>query len=120
MKEKVDLTHEADLVLIYYQEKPAVYARVEAIEPDVKKGWFLVTLLLLTLPAQTVTWILRDEYISGEPYTMGGQSMRLEKVKRTRRGNFSVVGSNHLRNSTQRTNTGKSSFRAGFILALHG
>ena len=82
MKEKDDLTHEADLVLIYYQEKPAVYARVEAIEPDVKKGWFLVTLLLLTLPAQTVTWILRDEYISGEPYTMGGQSMRLEKVKR--------------------------------------
>jgi hypothetical protein len=82
MKEKVDLTHEADLVLIYYQEKAAVYARVEAIEPDVKKGWFLVTLLLLTLPAQTVTWILRDEYINGEPYTMGGQSMRLEKVKR--------------------------------------
>lgn len=82
MKNEIKKTYEGDLVLIHYQGKPAVYARVEAINPDVKKGWFLVTLLLLTLPAQTILWILRDEYINGEPYTMGGQSMRLEKVKR--------------------------------------
>lgn len=81
MKNEINRTSEGDLVLVHYQEQPAVYARVETIHPDVKKGWFLVTLLLLTLPAQTVTWILRDEYINGEPYTMGGQSMRLVKVK---------------------------------------
>jgi hypothetical protein len=82
MKKEIEKTGEGDLVLIYYQDKPAVYARIEAIKPDVKKGWFIVTLLFLTLPAQTVSWILRDEYVNGEPYTMGGQSMRLEKVKR--------------------------------------
>ena len=27
-----------------------------------------------------VTWILRDVYIDGEPYTMGGKAMRIEKV----------------------------------------
>jgi hypothetical protein len=83
MRKNLDPTREGDVVLIYYQDKPAVYARVEEIKPDVKKGWFLVTLLFLTLPAQTVTWILRGEYINGDPYTMGGQAIRLEKVKRT-------------------------------------
>jgi hypothetical protein len=71
-----------DLVLIYYQENPTVYARIESIEPDMKKDWYQVGLLLLTIPAQTVTWILREEYINGTSFTMGGQSMRLEEVKR--------------------------------------
>ncbi|MBW2028412.1 MAG: hypothetical protein JRH06_04230 [Deltaproteobacteria bacterium] len=75
-------TLEGDVVLVYYQEKPAVYARVEAIEPDVKRDWYRVSLLLLTMPAQPVTWILREEYINGVGFTMGGQAMRIEKVKR--------------------------------------
>jgi hypothetical protein len=32
------------------------------------------------VPLQVVTWILRDVYINGEPYTMGGKAMRIEKV----------------------------------------
>ena len=76
-----DINCEGDVVLVHHEEKPALYARIEAIGPDVKKDWFQVTLLLLTLPAQTVTWILREEYINGAPFTMGGQAMRLEKVK---------------------------------------
>ncbi len=74
---------EGNLVLIHYQDKPAVYARIEIIEPDIKKGWYQVTLLLLTIPAKTVTWILREEYINGAPFTMGGRAMRLEEVPRT-------------------------------------
>ena len=68
------------LVLIYYQDRPSTYARIDAIEPDVKKGWYQVTLLLLTVPAQNVTWILREEYIRGAPFTMGGQPVKLEQV----------------------------------------
>jgi hypothetical protein len=73
---------EGDVVLIYHQEHPAVFARVEHIEPDMKKDWYHVTLLLLTIPTQTVTWILRDKYIYGEVFTMGGKEMRLEEVKK--------------------------------------
>jgi len=73
---------EGDVVLIHYQEQPMAYARIEGINPDIKKDWYQVTLLLLTIPAQSVTWILRDEYINGTSFTMGGQSMRLEKVKK--------------------------------------
>ncbi len=75
-------TREGDVILIHYQEQPVAYARIEGINPDIKKDWYQVTLLLLTIPAQSVTWILRDEYINGASFTMGGQSMRLEKVKR--------------------------------------
>lgn len=82
MSEKPSYHTEGDVVLIHYQDKPAAYARIETIEPDVKKDWYQVTLLLLTIPAQTVTWILREEYINGTPFTMGGQPVRLGRVER--------------------------------------
>lgn len=71
-----------ELVLIHYQEQPAVYARIEAVEPDIKKDWFRVTLLLLTIPAQEVTWILRESYVDGAEFTMGGRPVRLAEVPR--------------------------------------
>ncbi len=74
---------EGDVILIYHQERPNVFARVEHIEPDIKKDWYHITLLLLTIPTRTVTWILRGSYIEGETFTMGGESMRLELVKKT-------------------------------------
>ncbi len=70
-----------DLVLVYQDKKPAVYARVESIEFDVKKDWYQLTLLLLSIPAQTVTWILRESYIDGESFTMAGVPMKIEEVK---------------------------------------
>jgi hypothetical protein len=74
---------EGDVVLIYRQERPTVFARVEHIEPDIKRDWYHITLLLLTVPTQVVTWILRGSYIEGESFTMGGVPMRLELVKKT-------------------------------------
>jgi len=71
---------EKDIVLIYYEDKPLSFARIEAIEPDHKPGWYHVSLLLLQVPVQAVTWILRDAYIDGAEFTMNGKRMRLEKV----------------------------------------
>ena len=75
------MAQENDIILIYYEDQPAGFARIEAISPDVKKDWYHVTLLLLQVPLQTVTWILRDVYINGEEFTMGGNRLRLEKVE---------------------------------------
>jgi len=69
-----------DIVLIYFEDKPLVFARVEGIAPDVKAGWYVIKLLFLQLPLQVVTWILRDVYINGGEFTMNGKRMRLEKV----------------------------------------
>ncbi len=71
---------EKDLVLIYFEDKPLSFARIEDILPDHKPNWYHVKLLLLQIPLQVVTWILRDAYINGEEFTMGGKRMRLEKV----------------------------------------
>jgi len=73
---------EGDIVLVYYKDQPGVYGRIEKIEPDIKKDWYQVTLLLLTIPHQVVTWILKEEYINGGEFTMGGNSMRIEKIER--------------------------------------
>jgi hypothetical protein len=77
------MRNEGEVVLVYYQDQPTVFGRIESIEFDVKKDWYRVTLLLLAIPIQTVTWILREPYIDGAPFTMGGIPMRLETVEKT-------------------------------------
>ena len=72
---------EKDIVLIYFEEEPLCFARIEQILPNHKPDWYHVKLLLLQLPLQVVTWILKDLYIEGTEFTMGGKKMRLEPVE---------------------------------------
>ncbi|MFH1155635.1 MAG: hypothetical protein V1793_17655 [Pseudomonadota bacterium] len=76
------MARENDIVLLYLEDSPVTFARVEEINPDVRKDWFTITLLMLQIPVQEVTWILKDAYINGEEFFMGGKRMRLEVVKR--------------------------------------
>ncbi|MEE4261731.1 MAG: hypothetical protein V2I56_03510 [Desulfobacteraceae bacterium] len=69
-----------DLVLIYFEDQPLRFARIEEILPDSKPDWYHVKLLMLQIPPQYVTWILRDVYIGGAEFTMNEKRMRLEKV----------------------------------------
>jgi len=69
-----------DLVLVHLDRQPAFYARINDINPDVKKGWHQVELLLLTFPAQTLVWILDNDHLQGEEFTMGGQPVQLVLV----------------------------------------
>lgn len=75
------MTKEGDLVLVHIEGKPAFFARIEKISPDPKPHWWQVKLLVLQVPLITVTWILREAYINGEEFTMGGHPMRLIKVE---------------------------------------
>ncbi len=74
------MSKENDVVLIYFEDKPLAFARIEDISPDIKADWYHVKLLLLQVPLQAVTWILRDSYIDGAEFTMNGKKMRLEPV----------------------------------------
>ena len=71
---------ENDIVLIYLEDEPLSFARIEDILADSKPDWYHVQLLMLQIPLQVVTWILRDVYIEGAEFTMNGKRMRLEKV----------------------------------------
>ena len=69
-----------DVVLIYCEEEPAFFARIEDISSDRKRDWYQVRLLVLQIPLTEVLWIIRDEYINGEAFTMDGRRIRIEKV----------------------------------------
>jgi hypothetical protein len=75
------MTGEGDVVLIHMDGKPAFFARIEKISPDPKPDWWQVKMLVLQVPLMVVTWILREAYINGEEFTMGGHPIRLVKVE---------------------------------------
>jgi hypothetical protein len=70
-----------DVVLIYFGDKPTFFARIDSITPDMKKDWFRVELMVLAVPLKSVTWILREEYVNGRPFTMEGNPVRIEPVR---------------------------------------
>ena len=70
-----------DVVLIYIEDAPVSFARVESILPDAKKDWYHIKLLMLQIPLQVITWILKDDYINGDTFHMNGKQMRLQKVE---------------------------------------
>jgi hypothetical protein len=80
MKGLSKMTSEGDLVLTHIKNKPAFFARIENIGPDIKSDWFQVKMLVLQVPLVTITWILREAYINGDEFTMGGHPVKLVKV----------------------------------------
>jgi hypothetical protein len=69
-----------DLVLVHIESKPAFFARINDINPDVKKNWYQIELLVLGLPLQSIVWILEEVHLQGEEFTMGGTPVRLELI----------------------------------------
>lgn len=70
-----------DVVLIHLEDTPISFARIESILPDARKDWSHIKLLMLQIPLQVVTWILKDAYINGDEFHMNGKKMRLEKIE---------------------------------------
>lgn len=74
------MTEIGDLVLVTMEGQPAFFARIEDITADVKPQWYQVKMLVLQVPLLVVTWILREPYINGEEFTMGGKPIQMTKV----------------------------------------
>ena len=74
------MAKEGDLVLVHVEDSPAFFARIESVGPDAKPDWYQVTLLVLQVPVVEVTWILRQEYIEGTSFSMGGKKILIEHV----------------------------------------
>ena len=74
------MSKEGDLVLVTVEDTPAFFARIECVGPDVKPDWYQVTLLVLQVPVVEVTWILKEEYLGGASFTMGGKKVVIELV----------------------------------------
>jgi hypothetical protein len=74
------MTEIGDVILVYFEDQPAFFGRIEDIYADVKPGWFRLKFLILQVPLALGEWILRTEYIEGKEFTMGGKKVRLERV----------------------------------------
>jgi hypothetical protein len=71
-----------DVVAIYIDNKPSVYARIEGIERDIKPRWYQVRLLFLGFPPQEMTWILKEEYLEGSLFTMKDIPMQIIPIEK--------------------------------------
>jgi hypothetical protein len=81
-----------DVVLIYRDELPGFFAQIQDVSPDQKRDWYQVTLLVLQIPLTEVIWILREEYINGEAFTMNSDRVRIEKVTGGRLSDSDTMG----------------------------
>ena len=70
-----------EVLLVHFQNTPAFFIRVEDISPDHKKGWWQMSFLTLTIPLKKITWILDEQQIRGADFTMGGNPVRIERIK---------------------------------------
>lgn len=113
MKNQKKAFIEQDVILVYVDQKPAFFARVENIVPDIKRGWWRIKLLILHLPLVVTTWILDEEQIRGADFTMGGTQIRIEKVIAPAEPASSVPNSNE---ATERKSKPDPE---GRILSLH-
>ncbi|MBU0482578.1 MAG: hypothetical protein KKG47_15915 [Proteobacteria bacterium] len=79
-----DDTEIGDIVLVLTENPQAVvYALVRNFERDTTRRdeWWHVSMQLLTLPVQSVTWTLRKEQFTGcEIFTMGGDKRFIKAV----------------------------------------
>jgi hypothetical protein len=73
-----------DIVLVAAKEpQMLVYARVSAIERDTsrKDEWWHVTMDMLSIPLQHITWTLRTKQLTGqEIFTMGGEERFIQAI----------------------------------------
>ncbi len=69
-----------EVLLVYVQEKPAFYIRIDQLVPDRKKGWWQVHFTALTLPSEHLVWLLDNDQIRGADFTMQGNPIRLDRV----------------------------------------
>lgn len=91
-----DTTAEGDIILIATEKPQALfYAMVTLIERDTTKKdeWWHVTMQILTIPPQRVTWTLREPQFTGqEIFTMGGEKRFVRAVEFREPGNAPPAG----------------------------
>jgi len=79
-----DTTEVGDIVLVAAKEpQMLVYARIEKIDrdPNRREEWWHVSMTMLTLPLQKITWTLRTEQMTGqEVFTMGGEERFVKAI----------------------------------------
>jgi hypothetical protein len=70
-----------EVILVHIDEEPGFFALIERIEPDRKKGWWKMVFLVLAIPIKRMTWILDEEQLRGQPFTMNKVPIQLLRLE---------------------------------------
>lgn len=89
-----------DVVAVYFDNTPSVYARIEMISSDIKPHWYQIRLLFLSFPPQEATWILREKYLEGSEFTMKDIPIKIIPLSKPSTGETSVQSKHHEKSST--------------------
>ena len=79
---------QGEVLLVYMNDEPTFFTRVESINPDAKKGWWQLTLLILALPLKIMTWTLDSDQMRGQTFTLKGVPVEIRRVQAPAAGNF--------------------------------
>jgi hypothetical protein len=74
------MVDKSEVVLIHLNGDPAYFARVDSIEADLNDGWWKLEFLLLTMPVERITWVIREEHMAGAQFMIGDTLIRIEQV----------------------------------------
>lgn len=69
------------VVLVHIEDQPGFFALIEGIEPDRKKGWWQMTFVVLALPLKRMTWVLDDEQLRGQAFTMNQVPIQIKQLE---------------------------------------
>jgi hypothetical protein len=69
---------EKDVCMMYVNQFPDCFVRINHMWPDEKKGWWKVNFNRLQIPLVMATWILDENQIRGGEFTMNNVPIRLQ------------------------------------------
>lgn len=74
----MSLIKENDVCILYVNDLPQGFIRIESIEPDSKPGWYSVQFIELMFPIQVIKWKIDEEHLKGADINMKGFKFNLQ------------------------------------------
>lgn len=76
----MSLIKENDVCIIYVNDLPQGFIRIESIESDIKPGWYSVKFIELLFPIKVNTWKIDEEHLKGADINMKGFTFKLQPL----------------------------------------
>lgn len=76
----MSIIKENDVCIIYVNDLPQGFIRIESIESDIKPGWYSVKFIELLFPIKVNTWKIDEEHLKGADINMKGFKFNLQPL----------------------------------------
>lgn len=77
----MSMIKENDVCIIYVNDLPQGFIRIESIEPDSKPSWYNVQFIELLFPLRVTKWKIDEEHLKGADINMKGFKFNLQLLE---------------------------------------